>query len=1025
MPIVIPRAGEFRMADLSAAHSRIRDWTVIKTQKNFSRSRLSAGVAPVVLGLAMLASPAFAQAAAEEEVAADEIIVTGSLISNPNLERSSPVNVTSSDEIELRQTNNAEQILREIPGIVPSIGSAVNNGNGGASFVNLRGLGSNRNVVIIDGNRLVPAELNGRFDLNNVPVALVEQVEVLTGGASTTYGADAISGVVNFITKQDFAGVEIAASNGITEEGDGNKVRVDVTLGANFDDGRGNAVFSIGYQQADPVYQGARDISVNNIDSYSGGSGGSGTTAPARFSIPGTGTRQIDPATGNFRTTSAFNAFNFNPYNIFQTPYERYNMYGAAHYEISDAVEVYTRGLFSKNSVSTVIAPSGAFGLTVVIPYSNPYLAAGARNTMCTANGLTTAQCNAAATATSATDPNYRTFTTVMSRRATELGPRISEFQTTYFDYRLGFRGAVTDKINWDVSGAYGQSENVQTQSGYWLNSRVRQSLLATNATTCLTDTNGCVPLNIFGADGSITPAMNAYLSANSLVTTKTDLAQAHVQVSGDSGFTMPWAADGVSFAIGGEYRKYGASQESDLLSQSGDLGGAGGAAPNINGGYEVYEAIGEVIVPIVQDKPFFDSLTLEAGIRYSSYKVDAPTAPSYKTTTYKVGGSWEPGAGLKFRGNYAHSVRAPNIAELFSPVNTGLTNLADDPCANLDDNGVAIPGRATPTGVLRDVCIAQGAPSSVIGLIAVPTAGQANATGGGNIDLQPETSNSYTFGVVYQPDYAPGLSLSVDYYNISVSGAVSSPTPGDAMNACFGAGNLSATNPACLIIRRSTLTGSLSGDSAEVPGLFLSLSNLGALKTDGIDATLNYKRDVGFADLSFALNANYTFSSTFNANVLGLAENRDNIDNGYRECVGYMSANCGSLQPKFQLSARTTLTVSDIDVSLLWRHISGINQEPADVTDSGAAYAGAVAAAGGGNYNLGKIKAYDYFDLSTRLPIGDNVTITLNVANLLNKKPPLVGSTIGSTSYNSGNTYPSTYDALGRSYSASVRFKF
>lgn len=1015
MPIVIPRADESRMADLSAAHSRIRDWTVTKTQKNISRSRLSAGVAPVVLGLAMLASPAFAQTAAGEEVVADEIVVTGSLISNPNLERTSPVNVTTSEEIELRQTNNAEQILREIPGIVPSIGSAVNNGNGGASFVNLRGLGSNRNIVIVDGNRLVPAELNGRFDLNNIPVALVERVDVLTGGASTTYGADAISGVVNFLTKQDFSGVEIAASNGITEQGDGNKFRADITVGANFDDGRGNAVFSIGYQQADPVYQGARDISVLNIDSFSGNAGGSGTTAPARFSVPGVGTRQIDPATGNFKSTSAFNSFNFNPYNIFQTPYERYNMYGAAHYEISDAVEVYTRGIFSKNSVSTIIAPSGAFGLTVAVPYSNPFLPAGARNTMCTANGLTTAQCNAAAAATSATDPNYRTFTSVVSRRATELGPRISEFQTTFFDYRLGFRGAVTDKINWDISGAYGQSENVQTQSGYWLNSRVKQALLATNSTTCLTDTNGCVPLNLFGASGSITPAMNAFLSANSLVTTKTDLAQAHAQISGETGFTLPWAADSVNFAIGGEYRKYGASQESDLLSQSGDLGGAGGAAPNINGGYEVYEAIGEVVVPIVQDKPFFKSLQVSGGVRYSSYKVDAPTAPTYKTTTYKGELGWEPGAGLKFRGNYSHAVRAPNIAELFSPVNTGLTNLATtaDPCANLDDNGARFG--TTPTGVLRDVCIAQGAPAALIGNIAGPTAGQANSTGGGNINIKPETSNSYTLGVVYQPDYAPGLSLSVDYYNIKVTGAITNPTPGDAINSCFAAGNLSVTNPACLSIRRSTLTGSLSGDSAEVPGLFLGLSNLGKLATDGIDVTLNYKRDLGFADFTYALNANYTFNSTFQATPTSVN----------RECTGYYSANCGSLQPTFQLSQRTTLTFGDVDVSLLWRHISGFVQEPLDVIDSGPAYSGAVAALGGTNYNLGKIKAYDYFDLSTRLPISDNVTITLSVANLFDKAPPLTGSSIGSTSYNSGNTYPSTYDALGRSYSASVRFKF
>ena len=208
----------------------------------------------LLVGAASLATPAFAQDVAQEQdaPAAGEttIVVTGSLISNPNLTRSAPVNVTSADEIELLQSNVAEEILREIPGIVPSVGSAVNNGNGGASFVDLRGLGTNRNLVLIDGGRVVPAGLAGVFDLNNIPLALVERVEVLTGGASTTYGADAISGVVNFVMRRDFAGLEANAGYQITEKGDGGTFRADLTLGANFDDGRGNAVFGIGYQEA-------------------------------------------------------------------------------------------------------------------------------------------------------------------------------------------------------------------------------------------------------------------------------------------------------------------------------------------------------------------------------------------------------------------------------------------------------------------------------------------------------------------------------------------------------------------------------------------------------------------------------------------------------------------------------------------------------------------------------------------------------------------------------------------------------
>jgi len=1021
--------------------------------KTFSkRALLRASVAPAILGATLVSGVAMAQDAPQgaDAAPADTIVVTGSLIRNPNLERSTPVTATTADQIELKQNNTAEEILREIPGIVPSIGSAVNNGNGGASFVDLRGLGSNRNVVLLDGDRLVPAELQGRFDLNNIPVALIERVEALTGGASTTYGADAISGVVNFITKSDFSGFEANVSNQITEQGDGNYFRADVTMGANFDDGRGNAVFSIGYQQSDPVYQGGRPYSIDNIDSYSGAIGGSGTSTPTRFTgvnpsgtAAGNGTRQVTADGTAFRPTTAFDAYNFNPFNVFQTPFERFNMFASARYEISDAVEAYTRGIFSKNTVSTIIAPSGAFGIGVDIPLSNPYLTAAQRNAFCQRNtasaadialGIYTplfsaAECSAAALATNPNDPNYREVTSTIYRRATELGPRISDFTTTFFDYKLGFRGDITDSISWDVSGAYGQSEQNQTQKGYWLNSRVRQALLSTNADTCLDESNGCVPLNLFGPDGSITPEMNAFLNANSQVVTKTSLAQANAVVNGDFGWSIPWASDAVAFAIGGQYRKYTASQESDLLSQSGDLGGAGGAAPNISGGFDVYEAYGELILPLVQDKPFFEDLTLETGIRYSKYSVDAPSNPSFETTTWKAGGSWTPVDGFKIRGNYAHAVRAPNIDELFSPVNTLLTNLGTDPCSG------SAP-LSNPT--LAAVCIAQGAPATSIGSITNDPAGQANYTGGGNLNLRPEKSNSWTLGAVFQPAALRGFSATIDYYNIKITDAITSPTPGDAIAACFD--NLTAdsvNNPACTQIRRNPLTGEIHGDYAVTPGLLLTTSNLGKLSTDGVDFSVNYQKDVGFANLSLSLTGNWTNSNKFQATSVSLN----------RECVGYYSVNCPSIQPKWQFSQRSTLSFENFDVSLLWRYIDAVKFEPQQMADDMAAALAAnldangvvlpVADQGCPNYEttddegcivnpeFRKIKAEHYFDLTTRFHASDEITITLTVQNMLNNKPKVVGNTIGSTAYNSGNVYPSTYDALGRRYAIAAKFRF
>ena len=1056
---------------------------MINAKTSLNRAALKGGAATLVLALLATPVAGLAQTAAGTKTAAaaaadDEgtIVVTGSLIKNPNLLSASPINVTTAETIQLRASNVAEEVLRDIPGVVPNIGSAVNNGNGGASFVDLRGIGSTRNVVLLDGNRIAPSGLAGRVDLNNIPLALVERVDALTGAAVTTYGADAISGVVNFITKQDFSGVDLQLSTGLTERGDGQSVRADLTIGGNFDEGRGNAVLSIGYQKTDPVYQGARDFSIAGLSSYTGGTSGSNTSVPSRFSgirpqntltgQPNTdptvlnGALQYDPALGFARSNrqnadgrilpapggNAYSQFNFNPYNIFQTPFERFNIYGQAKYDISDALQVYGRGMFSKNTVQTIIAPSGVFGSSVVVNLNNPFLPTGLLNQFCAANigirdannnptytpRFTPTECaNAGANraavesfvdtrpAPTAANPaaresfiNTRTnapgvssTTTNLGRRTTEVGPRISNYQTTLFDYRAGLKGKITSNIDWDLSGSYGESENLQTLQNYVSTTRARNSLLVDGTrANPIARVAGAVPIDFFGPAGSISQAGADYLRVESTTINRTSLAQVRGIISGDLGVALPTASDAIGFAVGGEYRKYRAEQRSDLLAKTaGELGGAGGAAPDITGGYQVKEVYGELIVPLVQDKPFFENLTFEGGARYSSYNVDAPSKPSYDTFTWKVGGTWEMVQGFKVRGNYSRAVRAPNIGELFAPQNTGLTNLGVDPCA-----GAAPVNNAN----LRAVCIAQGAPSTTIGGITQPTAGQANATSGGNLLLQPETANTWTLGAVFQPTFAPGLAITVDYYNITVKDAVSTPLPGDAIAACFATITAaSASNPACLAIGRNPATGALDGDPATTRGLFLASSNLGLIKTDGLDVTASYSRDLGFAKLGIIGNFNYTFNSTFNADVTARGGGTN------RQCVGFYSVNCsftGSIQPKWQSSLRTTLGFDAFDVSVLWRHIDGVEQEPLDVIAQGAFF---------GPFR--KIKAYDYFDLTGRVNVLENITLVMTVSNLFDKQPPIVGANAGSTTFNSGNTFPSTYDALGRRYNMQVNVKF
>lgn len=1026
--------------------------------KKSTITALKAGTAPLVLGLALISTPSFAQDAAEEEDDGQTIVVTGSLIRNPNLVQANPVNVTSADQIELKQSNTAEEVLREIPGVVPNIGSAVNNGNGGSSYVDLRGLGSNRNVVLLDGNRIVPADLQGRVDLNNIPLALVSRVDAQTGAAVTTYGADAVTGVVNFITRKDFAGVDLSIGEQINERGDGNYMRADLTVGANFDDGRGNAVISIGYQESDPVYQGARDFSVFGIDSFTGTLGGSGTGVPSRVTgtrpllagvpdiNPATangGTRQIDATNGSAVATYAF--FNFNPYNIFQTPFKRYNIYSQANYKVTDDIEVYARGMFSKNTIDTIIAPSGSFGSPVTMNLNNPYMPSTLRDQFCAFDTdpsatytprFSPATCAAAATATGPTDPNYRTVNFNLSRRAVEVGPRISNYQTTVFDYRVGLRGAISPSISWDLAASYGESEKVQAIKNYTLQSRWRQALLADNTTTCTTNTGGCVPVNPFGDAGSISAGAADFLSDDSTSTVRTSLSQVRGVVSGDLGFGSPGANEPIGFAAGGEYRKYRAQQSSDVLAKTpGELGGAGGAAPDIIGSYDVYEGFGELIAPLIEDKPGFKSLTLEGGARYSRYGIEG--GPSNTTWTYKVGLSWEPTADIKLRGNYARAVRAPNIGELFSPVSTGLTTLQSDPCSGQTTNPAALdynPG-LLPGQNLRAVCLAQGAPLGTIGSILNPTAAQANSTGGGNINLLPETAKTWTAGVVFQPQFLSGFSMSVDYYNIKVEGAITTPTSGDVMDACFKSlSATSATNSACTTIRRNPVTGGLDGDPSTTLGLPQSLSNLGRLSTRGVDVIANYSKDLGFAKWSSGAVVNYTISQKFQATPSAFD----------RDCVGYFSANCGftgSMQPKWQWSWRNTLSLGNVDISLLWRHISGMTFEgqTADAVDRGfitsgpgkndTLYSGTLPAGfgsrSGSTVDFNKIPAYNWFDLSARFNVNENFTLTVTVQNLLDKQPPIVGSSAGTTSFNSGNTYPSTYDALGRRFAASARIRF
>jgi outer membrane receptor protein involved in Fe transport len=975
--------------------------SVIQTQQLRRTLLANAAYGALLAGLLSMAGAAAAQEAeppvaeppvvdqpvvqqAPEPAASQEIVVTGSRIQNPNLEQSSPVQVINEDEIALQQPVSAEELIRDLPGAVPNIGAAVNNGANGSANVDLRGLGPNRNLVLLDGQRIVPDGVTAVVDVNNIPPALIERIDITTGGGSSVYGADAVAGVVNFITKRNFSGVELSGNLGTTKEGDGEIYGANVTIGANFDDGRGNAVVNIGYTKTDPIYQGDRDFSQVSLSSATGAPQGSGTAVPTVFIFPVSG--QVDPETGEFSAETQ--TFNFNPYNIFQTPFERFNLYGQGNYEISDAVEVFAKGLFSHNEITQVIAPSGTFFNTYQLPLSNPFLPAGIRNAFCADPdvALTPAQCAAAAAATDPDDPNYREIAIIPGRRFVEGGPRSANFTTDVFQLMTGARGPLLANLDWEVRGQYGESNRISTGFGNGLNSRVQQALRSTNSGSCLDTSDGCVPFNLFGPDGSITDAMLAFIDPTPVsFRTRTSLTAANAAITGDFGVTSPWAETPIGIAVGAEYRKYTAKIDPDLPSRTdNEVLGAGGAVQPIDGKIDAYEGFAELIAPLVEDRPFFHKLTIEAGIRYSDY------SSSGGSTAWKAGGSWEPVRSLKLRGIYQKAVRAPNIGELFTPRSLGLANSDTDPCqGNLPVNNQQ----------LRDACIASGAPANQIGNIAPPSAGQINISFGGNEDLQPERATTLTLGAVFTPEFVPGLALTLDYFDMTIKDAITAPNVDDLFNGCYVQFNLDV----CQTIGRNPLNGSLNG-GAETPGLPLFLSNTGVIKTSGIDASLNYRRNLGFGVINIGFVGNRTFKQKFQATP-------DSIN---RECVGYYSVNCGlagSIQPKIQWNQRTTLTIGSLDLSYLWRHIGAVEVEPLVAEGFLEAFR--------------KIDAFNYFDVAARLEVLKNFTMTMTISNIFDKKPPIVGNTIGATAFNSGNTYPSTYDALGRRMNVGVRLKF
>jgi outer membrane receptor protein involved in Fe transport len=528
------------------------------------------------------------------------------------------------------------------------------------------------------------------------------------------------------------------------------------------------------------------------------------------------------------------------------------------------------------------------------------------------------------------------------------------------------------------------------------------QNALLVNPVTgkCVTDAGTCVPLDVFHGIGAFTPDMENYVYEHGQRTGHTEERVVTGAITGNLGqygVQSPWANEGVGVAIGAEYRDEYLEEITSTADYSGDLFGAGGKALGQPlAGFKVMEGFGELRIPVVHDKEFFEDLSLNAGFRYSSYS-SAGVARSYK-----YGAEWQPIDDFRLRASFQRAVRAPNVLDLFSPQNVVLGSFSD-PCAG-----------AHPTASAAG-CLASGVTASEYGHILQCPANQCNYLSGGNPLLKPESSDTRSLGLVITPTFISGFSLTIDYFDISVNKYISSVAPTVSIAGCTNLTNTSL----CSLVHRGS-----SGTLLTTDGYVISTNiNTGYLKTSGVDFEANYTNELSDWGLgengSLAVNFIGTYVSDYLVQPYTGANNNGHT---YYNCVGLYGITCGTPTPSWRHKMRVTWSSPwDVDLSVAWRHMSG-GMFDGNSSNPWLSQAYVVAKTGGG-----EIAAYDYIDLAGNWMVTDGVQLSLGVNNLFDKDPPLLasgGKTVGPTLNLNGNTFDGIYDSLGRYLFVSITLK-
>lgn len=977
----------------------------------YARRCLSALFSAIALSAAALAlsAPPAAQAQTETvetefpEQVIEEIVVTGSRIARTGTTTPTPVTMLDTEELELNADVRLADTLNELPAIraTQTAGNVNTTGDAqeaGTNFLNLRGLGIDRTLVLVNGRRHVGSRTgSAAVDINTIPSALVERVEVITGGASAVYGADAVSGVINIILRDDFEGLTLDSQAGVADVGDAEQYQLSVTGGTNIADGRGNLYFNASWDRSRRAEASERDYASRNLrfapnpDDTGLGDGVPDQILFANTGFIGTpaGGQAVGPNGELFRAQGGPFTFDdagnlvpqdegllvlpflsqggdfvdLSQFDLLAVPIERIIFAGGFTYDLTDRIRFFADGKFAQTESKTDGQPTFNLGFDAsasgipgaFIQADNPFVPQSLRDILAGDPG----------------DPGDDLSGFFVGRTNVDHGGRKSLSDRDTTQIYVGLEGDLTDRLDFTAHYQWGRTDNTVEFINERINSRFLQQIDAVTGPggeiVCRDPSDGCVPLNLLGPNAA-TPEAVAFSHVDFVTEGRLIQQVVNATVTGDFGEFLELPGGTIGFAAGGEYRDEQSSTEEGFLRNTGALFATAPVA-DTSGGFDVWEGFAEVSLPIVRGAAAAEEINFDAAVRVASYSTIG------NATTWKLGGDWLPTNDIRFRATVSEAVRAPNIGELFAAVEQ-INLFINDPC-DVDFVDAGSPNRPAN-------CAALGLPADF----------QSNSEAftkavfsGGNPDLEEEEADTVTFGVVFTPTFVEGLTLTFDYWDIEINDAINSFPAQAVVNGCVDAASID--NPLCASVERAP-SGNVSTVSSQ-------LINIASFEATGIDFEGRY-----LFDLERAFGAPGTIDFSLMGTWL------DKLDFFAQEGQSEPDREAGELgDPEWQVNLRATYSLESWTVSVYERFFSS---QDFDLAESGELRGPSTT---GSEF---------YTDLQVRYRLQDLAEFYVGVNNVFDNEPPDIALVPEVRSFGDDAI---VYDQLGRFFYAGAKVRF